>query len=66
MCVFALSRVAELTGYEPQDLIEKTIYHHVHCGDSFHLRHAHHLCELGLFYIPTKTLIPVPTYNIRL
>uniref|UniRef100_A0A8C6NJK2 SIM bHLH transcription factor 1a n=1 Tax=Nothobranchius furzeri TaxID=105023 RepID=A0A8C6NJK2_NOTFU len=36
-------KVAELTGYEPQDLIEKTLYHHVHSCDSFHLRCAHHL-----------------------
>ncbi|XP_057691097.1 single-minded homolog 1-A [Corythoichthys intestinalis] len=41
--IFLDSRVAELTGYEPQDLIEKTIYHHVHSCDSFHLRCAHHL-----------------------
>lgn len=40
-----LFRVAELTGYEPQDLIEKTLYHHVHSCDIFHLRCAHHLCE---------------------
>lgn len=38
-----LCRVAELTGYEPQDLIEKTLYHHVHGCDTFHLRCAHHL-----------------------
>ncbi|XP_061571317.1 single-minded homolog 1-A [Cololabis saira] len=41
--IFLDSRVAELTGYEPQDLIEKTLYHHVHGCDSFHLRCAHHL-----------------------
>jgi len=39
------ARVAELTGYEPQDLIEKTLYHHIHACDIFHLRYAHHLCE---------------------
>ncbi|KAK2493361.1 hypothetical protein MC885_005641 [Smutsia gigantea] len=39
----AVRRVAELTGYEPQDLIEKTLYHHVHGCDTFHLRCAHHL-----------------------
>lgn len=39
------SRVTELTGYEPQDLIEKTLYHHVHGCDVFHLRYAHHLCK---------------------
>lgn len=37
--------MTELTGYEPQDLIEKTLYHHVHGCDTFHLRYAHHLCE---------------------
>ncbi|XP_068189449.1 single-minded homolog 1-A [Antennarius striatus] len=41
--IFLDSRVAELTGYEPQDLIEKTLYHYVHSRDSFHLRCAHHL-----------------------
>lgn len=39
------ARVAELTGFEPQDLIEKTLYHHVHACDIFHLRYAHHLCK---------------------
>ncbi|ELW67876.1 Single-minded like protein 2 [Tupaia chinensis] len=41
--IFLDSRVTELTGYEPQDLIEKTLYHHVHGCDVFHLRFAHHL-----------------------
>ncbi|XP_055065073.1 single-minded homolog 2 [Misgurnus anguillicaudatus] len=41
--IFLDSRVAELTGYEPQDLIEKTLYHHVHGCDVFHLRYAHHI-----------------------
>ncbi|XP_051782824.1 single-minded homolog 2 [Erpetoichthys calabaricus] len=41
--IFLDSKVAELTGYEPQDLIEKTLYHHVHGCDVFHLRYAHHL-----------------------
>ncbi|XP_051974317.1 SIM bHLH transcription factor 1b [Xyrauchen texanus] len=41
--IFLDSRVSELTGYEPQDLIEKTLYHHVHCCDTTHLRCAHHL-----------------------
>ncbi|MED6286989.1 putative secreted beta-glucosidase sim1 [Characodon lateralis] len=36
-------RVAELTGYEPPDLIEKTLYHHVHTCDILHLRYAHQL-----------------------
>ncbi|XP_030637568.1 SIM bHLH transcription factor 1b [Chanos chanos] len=41
--IFLDSRVGELTGYEPQDLIEKTLYHHVHSCDIFHLHCAHHL-----------------------
>ncbi|XP_034746698.1 single-minded homolog 2 [Etheostoma cragini] len=41
--IFLDTRVAELTGFEPQDLIEKTLYHHVHGCDIFHLRYAHHL-----------------------
>uniref|UniRef100_A0A8D0G6G5 SIM bHLH transcription factor 2 n=1 Tax=Sphenodon punctatus TaxID=8508 RepID=A0A8D0G6G5_SPHPU len=41
--IFLDSRVTELTGFEPQDLIEKTLYHHVHGCDVFHLRYAHHL-----------------------
>ncbi|KAG7516871.1 single-minded-like 2-like [Solea senegalensis] len=41
--IFLDTRVAELTGYEPQDLIEKTLYHHVHACDVFHLRYSHHL-----------------------
>uniref|UniRef100_A0A3P9JFK9 SIM bHLH transcription factor 2 n=1 Tax=Oryzias latipes TaxID=8090 RepID=A0A3P9JFK9_ORYLA len=41
--IFLDMKVAELTGYEPQDLIEKTLYHHVHTCDVFHLRYAHHL-----------------------
>ncbi|CAJ1064465.1 single-minded homolog 2 [Xyrichtys novacula] len=41
--IFLDTRVTDLTGYEPQDLIEKTLYHHVHGCDVFHLRYAHHL-----------------------
>ncbi|MEQ2300936.1 Single-minded 2 [Ameca splendens] len=41
--IFLDMRVAELTGYEPQDLIEKTLYHHVHTCDILHLRYGHQL-----------------------
>lgn len=37
--------MAHLTGYEPQDLIEKTLYHYVHGSDILALRYAHHQCE---------------------
>ncbi|XP_023311431.1 single-minded homolog 1 [Anoplophora glabripennis] len=40
--IFLDARVAQLTGYEPQDLIEKTLYHYVHGNDIFALRFSHH------------------------
>ncbi|NP_001158398.1 single-minded homolog 1 [Saccoglossus kowalevskii] len=40
--IFLDARVAALTGYEPQDLIEKTLYHFVHGMDILHIRYAHH------------------------
>lgn len=35
-------RVAQLTGYEPQDLIEKTLYHYIHSSDIMAMRFSHH------------------------
>ncbi|CAG9815792.1 unnamed protein product [Phaedon cochleariae] len=45
--IFLDARVAQLTGYEPQDLIEKTLYHYVHGSDILALRYSHHqlLCK---------------------
>ncbi|XP_077977311.1 single-minded homolog 1-like [Glandiceps talaboti] len=40
--IFLDARVAALTGYEPQDLIEKTLYHYIHGMDVLHIRYAHH------------------------
>ncbi|RUS85950.1 hypothetical protein EGW08_006279 [Elysia chlorotica] len=40
--IFLDARVAALTGYEPQDLIEKTLYHYIHACDILHMRYAHH------------------------
>ena len=43
--------MAALTGYEPQDLIEKTLYHYIHACDILHMRFAHHTREFALrFY----------------
>ncbi|CAH1964035.1 unnamed protein product [Acanthoscelides obtectus] len=39
--IFLDARVAHLTGYEPQDLIEKTLYHYVHGSDLLALRYSH-------------------------
>ncbi|CAH0599446.1 unnamed protein product [Chrysodeixis includens] len=36
--IFLDARVASLTGYEPQDLIEKTLYHYIHGTDVLHMR----------------------------
>jgi len=41
-------RVAQLTGYDPPDLIEKTLYHYVHGCDILQLRHAHRVCKYFL------------------
>nr|CAG4642433.1 EOG090X0484 [Evadne anonyx] len=40
--IFLDARVAHLTGYEPQDLIEKTLYQYIHVSDVLHMRFAHH------------------------
>ncbi|GAB6022469.1 putative secreted beta-glucosidase sim1 [Chamberlinius hualienensis] len=40
--IFLDARVAHLTGYEPQDLIEKTLYHFIHGADIIPMRQAHH------------------------
>nr|CAG4640771.1 EOG090X0484 [Eulimnadia texana] len=40
--IFLDARVGLLTGYEPQDLIEKTLYQYIHACDVLHMRYAHH------------------------
>ncbi|XP_023329490.1 single-minded homolog 2 [Eurytemora carolleeae] len=39
--IFLDQRVACLTGYEPQDLIEKTLYQFIHAGDMVPMRLTH-------------------------
>lgn len=39
--IFLDSRVFQLTGYEPQDLIEKTIYQYIHIEDLASIKAAH-------------------------
>nr|XP_018671317.1 single-minded homolog 2 isoform X1 [Ciona intestinalis] len=39
--IFMDQQVSSLLGFEPQDLIEKTLYHYVHAGDLFHLKESH-------------------------
>lgn len=40
--IFLDARVAQLTGYEPQDLIERTLYQYIHACDIVHMKFAHH------------------------
>lgn len=42
-CFF--KRVSQLTGYEPQDLIEKTLYQYIHASDIIQMRYAHQICK---------------------
>ncbi|CAG2225176.1 SIM [Mytilus edulis] len=46
--IFLDARVAALTGYEPQDLIERTLYHYIHAFDILHMRIAHHTLNTNL------------------
>lgn len=40
--------MSQLTGFEPQDLIEKTLYQYVHASDIHHIRHSHLMRKLIL------------------
>ncbi|XP_035907254.1 single-minded homolog 1-A-like [Anopheles stephensi] len=39
--IFLDAKVSQLTGYEPQDLIENTLYRYIHAADVVHIRQAH-------------------------
>ncbi|KAJ8678677.1 hypothetical protein QAD02_014464, partial [Eretmocerus hayati] len=41
--IFLDASVPQLTGYEPQELIDKTLYHYVHVSDAIHLHQAHQI-----------------------
>ncbi|XP_037923541.1 protein single-minded isoform X2 [Hermetia illucens] len=41
--IFLDARVSQLTGYEPQDLIEKTLYQYIHVSDVIHMRFSHQI-----------------------
>ncbi|XP_015585709.1 single-minded homolog 2 isoform X2 [Cephus cinctus] len=41
--IFLDARVSQLTGYEPQDLIEKTLYRYVHGCDLMQMQQAHRI-----------------------
>ncbi|XP_020715900.1 protein single-minded isoform X1 [Ceratitis capitata] len=41
--IFLDARVSQLTGYEPQDLIEKTLYQYIHVADIIPMSCAHNI-----------------------
>ncbi|XP_037954940.1 protein single-minded-like [Teleopsis dalmanni] len=41
--IFLDARVSQLTGYEPQDLIEKTLYQYIHVSDILYMRCSHQI-----------------------
>ncbi|CAF1185356.1 unnamed protein product [Rotaria sordida] len=41
--LFLDSRVSQITGYEPQDLVDRSLYHYVHTQDLMALRWAHQI-----------------------
>lgn len=49
--LFTFYRVSQLTGYEPQDLIEKTLYQYIHASDILPMRYAHQICK---FFVVIK------------
>ena len=43
--IFLDQQVSHLTGYEPQDLIEKTLYQYVHAEDMMGIKAMHVTCK---------------------
>lgn len=37
--------VQQLTGYAPQELIDKTLYKFIHAADAMHVRDSHMICK---------------------
>lgn len=40
-----LSRITELMGYDPDDLLNRSVYEYYHAQDSDHLTKTHHNCK---------------------
>lgn len=40
-----LSRITELMGYDPEDLLNRSVYEYYHALDSDHLTKTHHNCK---------------------
>ena len=49
-------KVGPLTGYEPQDLIERTLYQYVHADDMNGIRASHITCKCTLGEEPLENV----------
>lgn len=49
--VYSDPSVTSLTGYEPQDLVESTLYQYAYPLDMEQLRQSHKLCKFINFFI---------------
>ena len=58
--IFLDQRVSALTGYEPQDLIEKTLYQYIHASDMVPMRLTHLTCEYPHLYTDLTLSEPLP------
>lgn len=43
--IYCLSRITELMGYDPEDLLNRSVYEYYHAQDSDHLTKTHHNCK---------------------
>lgn len=43
-----LFSVQQLTGYAPQELIDKTLYKFIHAADAMHVRDSHMICRFAI------------------
>ncbi len=46
--IFLMFRVSQITGYEPQELVDRSLYHYVHTQDLMALRWAHQVCKFRI------------------
>lgn len=51
----------QLTGYEPQDLIEKTLYQHIHLQDLPSIKQGHQTCKINFY--SSKYIIMIKFIN---
>jgi len=59
-CMFCF-RVSQLTGHEPQDLIEKTMYNLIHTSDMMGIRYSHQMCKYMRW---VQDLLHTPFYSV--